>query len=120
RWVGLVRWTAITPGVLCRDEPRSNLDARLRLDMRAELKRIHQEFSTTVVFVTHDQWEAMTLASQIGVMSEGKLQQLGTPDQIYSSPTNRFVAEFVGSPPINIVEVAKDTSEELSTGFIDS
>src|SRR5699024_5586619 len=116
--VALARMLAINPGVLLLDEPLSNLDARLRLDMRAELKRIHQEFSTTVVFVTHDQWEAMTLASQIGVMSEGKLQQLGTPDQIYSSPTNRFVAEFVGIPPLNIVEVAKDNSDELSTWFM--
>ncbi|MEC8196350.1 MAG: ABC transporter ATP-binding protein, partial [Pseudomonadota bacterium] len=87
------------------DEPLSNLDARLRLEMRAELKRIHSAFGTTIVFVTHDQWEAMTLATQIAVMNQGTLQQVGTPEDIYDRPANRFVAEFVGSPPINIVEM---------------
>jgi iron(III) transport system ATP-binding protein len=94
---------AVNPGVLLLDEPLSNLDARLRLEMRAELKRIHEEFKTTIVFVTHDQWEAMTLATTIAVMSEGTLQQMGTPNDIYDRPANRFVAEFVGSPPINIL-----------------
>lgn len=71
--------------------------------MRAELKRLHKEFKTTIVFVTHDQWEAMTLATTIAVMNEGTLQQMGTPNDIYDRPANRFVAEFVGSPPINIL-----------------
>ncbi|KKB85943.1 ABC transporter ATP-binding protein [Devosia limi DSM 17137] len=101
--VALARMLAVNPGVLLLDEPLSNLDARLRLEMRAELKRIHAEFKTTIVFVTHDQWEAMTLATTIGVMSEGTLQQMGTPDEIYERPANRFVAEFVGNPPINIL-----------------
>jgi iron(III) transport system ATP-binding protein len=101
--VALARMLAVNPGVLLLDEPLSNLDARLRLEMRAELKRIHNEFKTTIVFVTHDQWEAMTLATTIGVMSEGTLQQMGTPDEIYEHPANRFVAEFVGNPPINIL-----------------
>jgi iron(III) transport system ATP-binding protein len=71
--------------------------------MRAELKRLHKEFKTTIVFVTHDQWEAMTLATTIAVMNEGTLQQMGTPNDIYDRPANCFVAEFVGSPPINIL-----------------
>lgn len=103
--VALARMLAVNPEVLLLDEPLSNLDARLRLEMRAELKRIHSAFGTTIVFVTHDQWEAMTLATQIAVMNQGTLQQVGTPEDIYDRPANRFVAEFVGSPPINIIEM---------------
>ena len=106
--VALARMLAVSPGVLLLDEPLSNLDARLRLEMRAELKRIHANFGTTIMFVTHDQWEAMTLATTIAVMSEGRLQQIGTPDDIYERPANRFVAEFVGAPPINIMEMSGD------------
>ncbi len=105
--VALARMLAVNPDVLLLDEPLSNLDARLRLEMRAELKRIHAAFGTTIVFVTHDQWEAMTLADTIAVMNDGTLQQLGTPDDIYERPANRFVAEFVGSPPINILDFGK-------------
>jgi iron(III) transport system ATP-binding protein len=104
--VALARMLAVNPEVLLLDEPLSNLDARLRLEMRAELKRIHEEFKTTIVFVTHDQWEAMTLATTIAVMSEGRLQQVGTPNDIYDRRANRFVAEFVGSPPINIIDTS--------------
>lgn len=107
--VALARMLAVNPDVLLLDEPLSNLDARLRLEMRRELKRIHAEFGTTIVFVTHDQWEAMTLATTIAVMSRGLLQQVGTPDDIYDRPANRFVAEFVGSPPINIIDLADHT-----------
>lgn len=106
--VALARTLAVRPAVLLLDEPLSNLDSRLRLEMRAELKRLHEEFDTTIVFVTHDQWEAMTLATSIAVMSDGVLQQVGAPDEIYGRPANRFVAEFVGNPPINIVELAGD------------
>jgi iron(III) transport system ATP-binding protein len=81
--------------------------------MRAELKRIHAEAGSTIVFVTHDQWEAMTLATTIAVMSEGALQQVGTPDDIYERPANRFVAEFVGSLPINIIEQADANNDPL-------
>ncbi|GLS87132.1 ABC transporter ATP-binding protein [Cypionkella aquatica] len=111
--VALARMLAVNPGVLLLDEPLSNLDARLRLEMRAELKRIHAAFKTTIVFVTHDQWEAMTLATTIAVMNEGTLQQRGTPNDIYERPANRFVAEFVGSPPINIIELAASGSDPL-------
>jgi iron(III) transport system ATP-binding protein len=113
--VALARMLAINPDVLLLDEPLSNLDARLRLEMRAELKRIHSEFGTTIVFVTHDQWEAMTLATRIAVMHEGSLQQIGSPDDIYDRPANRFVAEFVGNPPINIIEIGAEQSGRLST-----
>ncbi len=112
--VALARMLAVNPEVLLLDEPLSNLDARLRLEMRAELKRIHGEFGTTIVFVTHDQWEAMTLATRIAVMHEGRLQQVGTPDDIYGRPANRFVAEFVGSPPINNIDLDPTRPSRLS------
>src|ERR1700712_1397871 len=103
--VALARMLAVNPGGMLLEEPLSNLDARLRLEMRAELKRIHHDFGSTIVFVTHDQWEAMTLATRIAVMFEGRLQQIGTPTDIYDRPRNRFVAEFLGNPPINVVEI---------------
>ncbi|MBD9455414.1 ABC transporter ATP-binding protein [Rhizobium sp. RHZ02] len=112
--VALARMLAVNPGVLLLDEPLSNLDARLRLEMRAELKRLHKEFKTTIVFVTHDQWEAMTLATTIAVMNEGTLQQMGTPNDIYDKPANRFVAEFVGSPPINILTFGKPGASDIA------
>lgn len=115
--VALARMLAVQPSVILMDEPLSNLDAKLRLEMRAELKRIHLETKATVLFVTHDQWEAMTLASVIAVMNEGTLQQLGTPDDIYNHPRNRFVAEFVGNPPINFIEFAADDRSGLSASL---
>ena len=84
--VALARMLAVNPEVLLLDEPLSNLDAALRLEMRAELKRLHREFGTTIVFVTHDQWEAMTLATTIAVMSQGRLQQVGTPERHLRPP----------------------------------
>lgn len=101
--VALARMLAVNPGVLLLDEPLSNLDATLRLEMRAELRRLHETFGTTIVFVSHDQWEAMTLASTIAVMSAGQMQQVGTPDEIYATPANRFVAEFIGTPRLNMI-----------------
>ncbi|WP_128255339.1 ABC transporter ATP-binding protein [Falsirhodobacter deserti] len=101
--VALARMLAVNPRVLLLDEPLSNLDAALRLRMREELSRLHRDFGTTIVFVTHDQWEAMTLSTRIAVMNGGQLQQVGTPDQIYGQPANRFVAEFIGNPPINMI-----------------
>lgn len=116
--VALARMLVVQPSVILMDEPLSNLDAKLRLEMRAELKRIHLESKSTVIFVTHDQWEAMTLASMIAVMSEGTLQQLDTPDNIYNRPCNRFVAEFVGSPPMNFIELGSGgTSAALSASL---
>lgn len=112
--VALARMLALNPSIILLDEPLSNLDAKLRLEMRAELKRIHAEAGSTIVFVTHDQWEAMTLATTIAVMSEGELQQIGTPDDIYERPANRFVAEFVGSLPINIIEKNSTATSPLN------
>lgn len=111
--VALARMLALNPSIILLDEPLSNLDAKLRLEMRAELKRIHAEAGSTIIFVTHDQWEAMTLATTIAVMSEGALQQVGTPDDIYERPANRFVAEFVGTLPINIIEMANASHAPL-------
>jgi iron(III) transport system ATP-binding protein len=103
--VALARMLVVQPEILLLDEPLSNLDARLRLEMRTELKRIHQQYGTTMLFVTHDQWEAMALATRIAVMKDGEIQQVGTPNDIYERPANRFVAEFVGTPPINIIDL---------------
>ena len=104
--VALARMLAVRPSVLLLDEPLSNLDARLRLEMRAELKRIHDELRTTIVFVTHDQFEAMTLSTHVAVMHEGFLQQVGGPMDIYREPANLTVARFVGNPPMNLVSIA--------------
>ncbi|MGO3738238.1 MAG: ABC transporter ATP-binding protein [Marinomonas foliarum] len=112
--VALARMLAVNPGVLLLDEPLSNLDATLRLEMRAELRRLHQTFGTTIIFVSHDQWEAMTLANTIAVMNKGQLQQIGTPDEIYAEPSNRFVAEFIGNPKINIVDLQASAAEQVS------
>ena len=98
------------PKLFLFDEPLSNLDAKLRVDMRIEIKRLHQTTGTTIVYVTHDQIEAMTLATKIAVLKDGVLQQVGTPSQIYNRPNNLFVADFMGSPAMNLIEatVASD------------
>lgn len=85
------------------DEPLSNLDAKLRSDLRVELKRLHQQLGNTMIYVTHDQMEALTLADRIAVMKDGLIQQLDTPKGIYNQPVNRFVAEFIGSPGMNFI-----------------
>ncbi|MGZ4131403.1 MAG: ABC transporter ATP-binding protein [Actinomycetota bacterium] len=91
------------PSAFLLDEPLSNLDAKLRVQMRAELKRLHNRLGITTLYVTHDQIEAMTLGDRIAVMSAGKLQQLGPPQELYDEPTNLFVAGFIGSPPMNLL-----------------
>ncbi len=91
------------PDVFLFDEPLSNLDAKLRVDMRTEIKKLHQKLRTTIVYVTHDQIEAMTLSTRIAVMNKGYVQQLGTPKEIYDTPSNLFVATFMGSPAMNII-----------------
>jgi multiple sugar transport system ATP-binding protein len=91
------------PKLFLFDEPLSNLDAQLRTDMRTEIKRLHQRLRTTVVYVTHDQVEAMTMATHIAVMREGEIVQFGTPSEIYERPASVFVARFVGSPPMNLL-----------------
>jgi multiple sugar transport system ATP-binding protein len=92
------------PSVFLFDEPLSNLDAKLRVDMRVEIKRLHQTTGTTIVYVTHDQIEAMTLATKIAVLKNGELQQVGSPSEIYNRPANTFVADFMGSPAMNLLE----------------
>ena len=106
--VALGRAIVREPAVFLMDEPLSNLDAKLRVQTRAEIARLHQRLKTTVVYVTHDQVEAMTMGSRIAVMSEGLLMQVGTPQQLYDHPANRFVAGFIGSPSMNFVEVEVD------------
>ncbi|CAK9883868.1 MAG: Maltose/maltodextrin import ATP-binding protein MalK [Candidatus Erwinia impunctatus] len=109
--VALARMLAVNPGVLLLDEPLSNLDATLRLEMHTELRRLHETFGTTIVFVSHDQWEAMTLATTIAVMKEGEMQQVGTPDEIHAMPANRFVAEFIGNPRLNMIPLQSTPGE---------
>jgi len=92
------------PDVFLFDEPLSNLDAKLRVDMRTEIKKLHQKLGTTIVYVTHDQIEAMTLSTRIAVMYNGYVQQLGTPKEIYDAPENVFVATFMGSPAMNVLQ----------------
>lgn len=101
--VALARSLAPQPSCLLMDEPLSNLDAKLRVDMRTELKRIHSETKQTIIYVTHDQTEALSLGTQVVIMHEGKLQQLDEPMEMYKNPSNLFVAEFIGSPRINMV-----------------
>jgi len=91
------------PGAFLLDEPLSNLDAELRLHLRLELIRLHRELRATMVCVTHDQVEAMTMADRIVVLRDGRVEQVGTPQQIYQQPRNRFVAQFLGSPPMNLL-----------------
>ena len=102
--VALGRALVRKPKAFLMDEPLSNLDARLRIEMRAELKRIHSEYRTTTVYVTHDQEEAMALSDRIAVIYQGRIQQVGTPAQVYHQPANRFVAGFIGSPPMNLLD----------------
>ena len=91
------------PDVFLFDEPLSNLDAKLRVDMRTEIKKLHQRLKSTIVYVTHDQIEALTLSTRIAVMNKGYVQQLGTPKEIYDTPSNMFVASFMGSPSMNLL-----------------
>ncbi|MBD1548471.1 ABC transporter ATP-binding protein [Roseibium aggregatum] len=102
--VALGRAMVRQPAVFLMDEPLSNLDAALRISMRAEIKELHRSMQTTFVYVTHDQAEALTLADRIVVMKDGVVQQIGTPDEIYEHPANMFVASFLGNPPINYLE----------------
>ncbi len=109
--VALARMLAVKPNLLLLDEPLSNLDANLRLEMRAELKRLHQSIGCTIIFVTHDQMEAMTLGTSIAVMNKGIIEQLAKPMEIYRQPISRFVAQFVGSPPMNMIDVKTGSPE---------
>jgi multiple sugar transport system ATP-binding protein len=100
----LARAVVRQPQVFLMDEPLSNLDAKLRQSMRVQIKHMQRQLRVTTVYVTHDQIEAMTLADRIVIMNKGAIQQVGTPDEIYSDPANTFVAGFIGSPPMNLID----------------
>jgi ABC-type sugar transport system ATPase subunit len=106
--VALGRALVRQPAVYLMDEPLSNLDAQLRLQTRTELKRLHQELGTTMIYVTHDQSEAMTLGGRIAVMRHGKVVQAASPMELYRRPANTFVATFLGSPPMNLIDDTRD------------
>ena len=114
--VALARMLAVNPNLLLLDEPLSNLDSNLRLEMRAELKRLHQTLGCTIIFVTHDQMEAMTLATSIAVMNKGVIEQLAKPMEIYKNPKSLFVAKFVGSPQMNTVDF--NDGEQLALSLL--
>ena len=104
------------PAVFLFDEPLSNLDAALRVQMRIELAKLHEQLGTTMVYVTHDQTEAMTLGDRIAVFNNGGIEQVGTPLELYHQPVNLFVAQFLGSPKINVIPFALDAQSEIVIG----
>ena len=104
--IALARMLAYRPKVFLMDEPLSNLDARLRMDMRTELKRLHHISDATTIYVTHDQVEALTMSTNIAVMKEGVVQQFDSPDKVYHYPANLFVADFIGNPKVNLLPAA--------------
>ncbi|WP_043527328.1 ABC transporter ATP-binding protein [Litchfieldella xinjiangensis] len=110
--VAMGRALAREPKVYLFDEPLSNLDAKLRVEMRTEIKKLHQRLGTTIVYVTHDQIEAMTLADCIAVMRDGKILQLGSPDEVYNNPVDMFVAGFMGSPSMNFINATLEKQGE--------
>ena len=115
--VALARAIVRTPQLFLMDEPLSNLDAKLRVSMRAELKHLQHELGTTTIYVTHDQVEAMTLADRIAVMSHGRLQQIGPPLEIYNRPQNVFVASFLGNPSMNLIAASGDPGRIVHAAF---
>ncbi len=120
--VAMGRALVRNPDVFLFDEPLSNLDAKLRVTMRTEIKKLHRKLGTTIVYVTHDQIEALTLSSRIAVMNDGYIQQLGTPKEVYDKPKNLFVATFMGSPSMNLIPAkmarkADGLFAEISTGM---
>jgi multiple sugar transport system ATP-binding protein len=114
--VAMGRALARDPKLFLFDEPLSNLDAKLRVEMRAEIKLLHQRTKTTTVYVTHDQVEAMTLGDRIAVMKDGVVLQFGTPEDIYTRPATRYVAEFIGSPAMNMLDVLQLGAEVSAHG----
>jgi len=114
--IALARMLAYRPKVFLMDEPLSNLDARLRMDMRSEIKRLHHVSGATTIYVTHDQVEALTMSTNIAVMKEGVLQQLDTPDTVYHYPANLFVADFIGNPKVNLLKGVVDGTGSVNLG----
>src|SRR5256712_4630398 len=116
--VALGRAIVREPKVFLMDEPLSNLDAKLRVETRANISKLHQRIQTTVIYVTHDQTEAMTMGSRIAVLNAGLIQQIGVPQELYDHPSNLFVAGFIGSPAMNFFNGAKVGSEGDSTRIV--
>jgi multiple sugar transport system ATP-binding protein len=115
--VALARAIVRTPRLFLMDEPLSNLDAKLRVSMRAQLKHLQHELATTTIYVTHDQIEAMTLADRVAVLSKGRLQQVGAPLDIYNHPINVFVAGFLGNPPMNLISAVAEAGRVVHPAF---
>ena len=114
--IALARMLAYRPNLFLMDEPLSNLDARLRMDMRGEIKRLHHVAGATTIYVTHDQVEALTMSSEIAIMKEGVLQQVDTPDNVYHYPANLFVADFIGNPKVNLLEGVVEGKGSVNLG----
>jgi ABC-type sugar transport system ATPase subunit len=114
--IALARMLAYRPKVFLMDEPLSNLDARLRMDMRTEIKRFHHVSGATTIYVTHDQVEALTMSSKIAVMKLGVIQQLDTPDRVYHYPANLFVADFIGNPKVNLLDGSVSSKNTVDVG----
>ena len=105
--VGIGRAITRNPKIFLFDEPLSNLDAALMAEMRVEISKLHNQIKTNMIYVTHDQVEAMTLADRIVILNQGNIEQVGTPEEIYNDPANIFVAQFIGTPKMNILEVSE-------------
>jgi multiple sugar transport system ATP-binding protein len=114
--VALGRAIARQPKVFLMDEPLSNLDAKLRTGTRAQIVALQRELGITTLYVTHDQVEAMTMGHRIAVLNQGRLQQLGTPMELYDHPANLFVAQFIGSPPMNLLPVQRSGTDQVQLG----
>ena len=112
--VALARALVRNPNIFLMDEPLSNLDAKLRVSTRAQIKHLQNKLKITTIYVTHDQVEAMTLADRVVVMNNGKIQQIGSPKEIYNRPFNTFVASFIGSPPMNLVPISIRNKTSIS------
>ena len=114
--VALARAIVRRPAVFCMDEPLSNLDAKLRAETRAELVALHRRLDSTFIYVTHDQVEAMTMGSHVAVMSRGKIEQVGSPQEVYAKPASVFVAQFIGTPPMNVFPAGLVEPGEMLVG----
>src|SRR3954467_3282690 len=117
--VALGRAMVRHPKAFLRDEPLTNLDAELRADMRAELKHVQQRLNTTMVYVTHDQTEAMALGDRIAIMNNGRLEQLGAPIEVYQRPATLFAARFIGSPPMNLIDAEVTNGHLTAAGGLE-
>jgi len=115
--VALARAIVRKPAVFLMDEPLSNLDAKLRGDTRTELVDLHRRLDSTFIYVTHDQVEAMTMGSRVAVMNAGRLEQVGTPQEVYDRPASAFVAQFIGTPPMNLLPVGVMGSNDVQVGI---